>query len=725
MASSNPTVFSAARVREFLTLDLLTVAPAITTSRLYNLNGALYFDGVNLESGGGGSASMNEAYENGRVVTVDVGPVVWNDATDAAANTMEFNKTGAGSGNVLDFDLTAAFTGNVLNLDMGSGVAAVGIVIDSEGGARTGNDIQITDDSTGNHNALAVIKSGAGASVGYNYTESFNGNSASFGAKITLDDADGVDTTAVQIVRGTGLRTVPAIDINDASTGSAPIFDVDLTGVFTGNVLDFAASAAATGNVIFANLDTAVAMTALHIEGSGVRTQPMVEIATDATGSANLVTFVITGAISGNVLDFQMDTTSTGNVIDIDMNAAVGAKAIFIDGGAAIRTAVLIDILHDGSGNADCININESNTGSAPLIDINISGVGSGNVLDITYSAADTGDAISIVMADNVAGSALVITGAGARTDDFIKIDDSSTSNAMMFDINVSGNSTGNVLDIVFSGSSVAGDAIHVDMGTNVAGNAIQIDAAGARTAPLINIQNTGTDGGTDDHVLLINQTGLLDSAMVQLTFATAASTGDALSVAMGTNVAGMAIAVTSAATGVSDEGAVLNASHTGDLVAGADLVRISSTGSISASSNLVSLVQATGAGVAGANALHINASGANVEAIEIEAGILFEATVTANGAGNGETLSVAANISFYDPNGASRTGVILAAGLRDGQRLHVVNFADAAESITFAAAGTSRVSNGASCVIGQFEGLSFVWHAGTSLWYPLTAVFA
>lgn len=903
--------------------------------------------------GGGGGGSLNEAYENGRTITVDTGAVTLTDASTGALNTLQLNKTGAG-------------TGNVLGLDMDAGIAAVGIYIDAGAGARTGSDIQVKDDSTGAHSVIDIDSSGSGASVGFDFTGSYNGSPAGQALKITLDANDNLDTEIMEVTTGAGARAI-MFDLNFGHTDSGTtshIFDIDVTAVLDSNIWDFATSAACTGNVFFVNLDSGVAMTALHVEGSGVRTQPMIEVATDATGSANLVTFVVTGAISGNVLDFQMDTTSTGNAIDIDMNASVGGKAIYLDSGAATRTAVLVDVLADGDGDADVFNIDRSNTGAAIVFDINVSGIGTGNVVDITYSAADTGNALNVVMADNVAGAALNITGAGTRTDsiievvsaedgsvdgmvllqttgvftgsmltihsdaaattgsllhldldagvaykaitfdlagartvpvmlatfdgtfgsagggtfldanitmtgagaspfvdvditdaytgnvldvligavlatgdvikvdlgatatgsqalviasgamarttalisvtdagtnsggilfdinstgaraavvfdiddtgittgnvfdyatnsastgtifeinltnavaaklnnytlagtrtanattitstaagavDLFQIDDSGTSSGHVFDINISGNSTGNVLDIVYSSSAVQGDAIHVDMATNLAGNALQIDAAGTRTAPLINIVNTGADGGTDDHIILISQTGVLDSNIIDIEYSSGASTGNALDIAMGTNVDGMAITVSSAGTGVSNEGSALNVAHTGALVSGADVVRISATGSISATSNLLSLEQNTGAGTAGANALHINATGTNVEAIEIEAGLFFMATSTANGAGNGETIVTTANIAFYDPAGASRTGVILASGLRDGQQVTVVNFADAAEDITFAASGTSNVAGGASVVISQFESCTFTWNATRSLWY-------
>lgn len=755
--------------------------------------------------GGGSPIGLETAYDNGRTINVDTGAIVFNDATSGSANILEFNKTAAGSGNVLDFDFSAAFTGSVFNLDMGSAIAANGLVIDSEGQARTGADILITDDSTGAHSIMDINKSGAGATVGIDYQESFNGSSASFVIKATLDNADGLDTTILQAVRGTGQRDIPVIDINDASTGTTAIVDIDLSGVYTGNIIDIATSGATTGNFIFMNLDTSVAATAIHIEGSGVRTQPMVEMNTDATGSASLFTSVVTGAISGHVFEISLDTTSTGDVLNVDMNAAVGGRYLFLDAGAGTRTANLIDVTFDGNGNTDLFEIAHSNTGSGHLFDINVSGTGSGNVIDIVYSAASTGDAINIDLTSALAGGALVLTAAGTRTQDIVQIedtsagathvfdinigstssgnvfdvvvgasaftgdvlsvnlgttataasaivlvggavartvpivkitdsgtnsggimfdlnrdgvnaaivfdiddtaattgnifdyatsaastgtvleinmtnavgaklanytlagtrtangitiahsaagavdvyqiDDSGTSSGHVFDINSSGNSTGNVIDIVASASKVAGHLVHLDLGTDLAGNAILIDAAGTRTAPIIKIANTGADGGTDDHVLFIEQTGILDSNLVQLTFGTAASTGEALSIVMDTNVAGRAIAISSAATGTSGEGAALDITHTGDLGAGASVVDIISTGSPSSTSHVMSLQQTTGAGNAGSYVLYINATGASVEALKVDAGaVVFDETLTVTGA-----ATFSSTISFKD----------------------------------------------------------------------------
>lgn len=735
---------------------------------------------------------------------------------------------------------------------MDQAIAATGILIDSGGTARTGADIQFTDDSTGTHSVIDINSSGSGASTGIDWTDSYNGSDAAFGVKLTLDANDGLDATAIQIVRNAGVRTVPAIDINEASTGSANVIDIDVSGVYTGDVFNIVTSAAATGNMIFVNLDSAVAGTALHIEGSGVRTQPMVELATDATGSASMVDVTLTGAISGHVFEISMDTTSTGDVLNVDMNAAVGGRFLFLDAGGGSRTANLIDVTYDSTGNLDFLELTNTNTGSGHVFDLNINGAASGNVLDVVVGAAAyTGDAISIDLGATATGSqAIVLTsgvmtrttvlvdinengaasgntidvdigavtytgnvldinlgatatggqalviasGAMTRTVALIEIGDAGTSSGPLIDINLTGAVTGgvididttaattgdvinvglgaadtgnvinidmnlgvaatairldagngtrtqplmetifdgagttiggtlwdidvtntgaaasplfdidvtavytgNIFDVVFGNASAStGHALHVDMGTNLAGNAILIDAAGTRTAPLIYIANTGTDGGTDDHVLFINQTGLLDSNLIQLTFGTAASTGEAISIAMGTNLAGsalvingtgtrtddlikidddstgnshifdinmsgiytgnilditfataaatgqaidlnmgtnvegMALSINSAGTGVSGEGSAIDIVHSGILVAGADVMSISATGAISSTSNALSIATI---GDAGSYALYINATG-SAEGIKVDAGtVTFDETLTVTGA--------------------------------------------------------------------------------------------
>lgn len=63
-------------------------------------------------------------------------------------------------------------------------------------------------------------------------------------------------------------------------------------------------------------------------------------------------------------------------------------------------------------------------------------------------------------------------------------------------------------------------------------------------------------------------------------------------------------------------------------------------------------------------------------------------------------------------------TGVILQAGAYPGQVVTVIN--ESANSITFAASGTSHVADGVSDVIGANTARGFVWDSGPALWYRL-----
>src|SRR3990167_8506307 len=55
----------------------------------------------------GGGGSLDASYSDGHTITVDDGATVFNDATSAAANVLDINKSGAGSGNLVDVDITS------------------------------------------------------------------------------------------------------------------------------------------------------------------------------------------------------------------------------------------------------------------------------------------------------------------------------------------------------------------------------------------------------------------------------------------------------------------------------------------------------------------------------------------------------------------------------------------------------------------------------------------
>jgi len=99
---------------------------------------------------------------------------------------------------------------------------------------------------------------------------------------------------------------------------------------------------------------------------------------------------------------------------------------------------------------------------------------------------------------------------------------------------------------------------------------------------------------------------------------------------------------------------------------------------------------------------------------------IITRPSATAPDPGNGGTITTAGvGVAKVNP-AAAETGVILQAGTLDGQEVTVINEAVAANSITFAAAATSNVADGASDVVAGLKSRTYVWEAGTARWYPM-----
>ncbi len=87
-------------------------------------------------------------------------------------------------------------------------------------------------------------------------------------------------------------------------------------------------------------------------------------------------------------------------------------------------------------------------------------------------------------------------------------------------------------------------------------------------------------------------------------------------------------------------------------------------------------------------------------------------AAVTVAGAG---TIALGAPVLRLTTGGAV-TGVILTAGSISGQQVVLIN--TSANSITFAAAGTSNVADGTSAVIAANTRMTLVWDATAARWY-------
>lgn len=103
-----------------------------------------------------------------------------------------------------------------------------------------------------------------------------------------------------------------------------------------------------------------------------------------------------------------------------------------------------------------------------------------------------------------------------------------------------------------------------------------------------------------------------------------------------------------------------------------------------------------------------------------VAAGPLIGSTNTTVVIVNSNTITTAGLlITRVNPGGAV-TGIILQQGTVDGQIVIVENDAAAANTVTFAAAGTSFVANGVTTVIAGLTAVAYVWNGTTGLWYPV-----
>lgn len=96
---------------------------------------------------------------------------------------------------------------------------------------------------------------------------------------------------------------------------------------------------------------------------------------------------------------------------------------------------------------------------------------------------------------------------------------------------------------------------------------------------------------------------------------------------------------------------------------------------------------------------------------------VLLHANAAQTVATAGTIATAGLSVSRVNPSAGSATGVILAAGTVDGQ-VCIVENDHATNTVTFAAAATSNVADGASDAIAALRAATFVWNATTSRWY-------
>lgn len=98
----------------------------------------------------------------------------------------------------------------------------------------------------------------------------------------------------------------------------------------------------------------------------------------------------------------------------------------------------------------------------------------------------------------------------------------------------------------------------------------------------------------------------------------------------------------------------------------------------------------------------------------------IAQQTTSATSIATSGTIAVPGNGAIRVTTAGAVTGVILGTGSYGGQTLIIFHEGSAANTITFAAAGTSNVAGGASVSLAGLAAHIFVWNTKTSLWYQV-----
>ena len=143
------------------------------------------------------------------------------------------------------------------------------------------------------------------------------------------------------------------------------------------------------------------------------------------------------------------------------------------------------------------------------------------------------------------------------------------------------------------------------------------------------------------------------------------------------------------------------------------------------------------GTGVAGGNGGNTNVTAGNGFATNGNGGSINLTPGTPNGTGVRGAVNIAGPLRsptsgtqvptvtiFFPTAGFNQrvvpagvlAGVVLEAGIVDGQTINIIN--TSTFSITFAASGASNVADGVLAVIPALRAMIFTWATGTSLWY-------
>ena len=591
--------------------------------------------------------------------------------------------------------LRVAFTGTATNAPIlveinGAGKDVTALWIDAD--SATGNTVEVNNDGN-----LAAGKSCLFID--------YDGTANATGTLLTLNSTTATATNTPYVMKiDSSTKDIAAIDI-DSDAATDHVVTINCGGALADNK--------AMINLTWDGTPAAAGTNMLRVDGSGGTNtvKPvLVEIYDDSVAVGlsvstasieDMITFIGTGATGNNSAVVDITSTATLNV---------GGNLLRVDGSGATTTSkpVLVEILDDSVAVGLSV--------STATIEDMVTFIGTG----ATGSAKAVVDITSTALM-NAAGNLLRLDLTGADT-----------------------TSVPTALEIVGTGETARGIYVDVD-GTTVGAAAFH---GGGALADGVGVVNITADGAlaTGGNLLNVTYTGTpsgVTVAAVEVVCAKNCMALDIASSAVGTNCArivgsgaltdGLAVLSLSSAAALAAGGNVLNVTYTGtpatsavsafDLVVSQDCramdivtsaaavsaVRITGVGSIAndmamleiahatgTAANGASLIKLTGATAATATAygLTVDCSGANFEAIWVEAGkVKFGETLEVTGA---VTMTAAATVGTT--LGVTGISTFTAATVHNGG-IGSTNWTVDAATATSDGASTGIIPDNVNCV--------------------------
>lgn len=458
------------------------------------------------------------------------------DVAQSAATTghvFQVVDSASTTGRFLHFDKgdTGVPTGDGIRVDMGLDVAGHTISLLASAGTRTGHDIliapptgahtghciRISDPSTRSGNLISLAPTGAitgnliditntGAVTGHFLAMDAGDTGTPTGDLINLDLGIGTAMSALKIIEtngarsdhrivvttGTGAHSASTFDLNDVSTGSVPMFDIDFTGVYTGNCFDVTyGTAAATGNAVDVNMGTNLAGDGINIDRQGV-----------ATGKCIAITHG--GASTGDSILVTLTNTTACKAINVAATVAHTVAAINMDSAGTLASDVGALTVAHATGNIAAGGAVARISSSAAL----------------TLGAHGSTTPVSLLELTSTSATATAVTGlsidmgAATRTEPALWINDQQLSggSGSSIKVNLTANTTGaaKMIELVAANVAYAGKAISIDIGgaSTVGATALYVDATSAHTTKIISVDTDGVLANNVASLHLTHTTG-------------------------------------------------------------------------------------------------------------------------------------------------------------------------------------------------------------------------